>query len=229
MDMRYSTFRADCFGLGLSRRALISALLGLALKNGAQVCGSQEVSPIAPGQGLVGFDCTVIANGSFSELRAQAGIPSQLALYPWRALWMLLKDPEQAVGPVLRQWYRGAHQVLGLMPTGFHRSEDIGCAPLISLFWSVRADRVEALRSRPIEQWKAEVLALAPKSKFLIDQIDHWEQLAWARYADVRTAQPYNASAICIGDAAHAMSPQLGQGSILAEKLLTGYLLHPGD
>jgi 2-polyprenyl-6-methoxyphenol hydroxylase-like FAD-dependent oxidoreductase len=216
MDMRYSSFRANCFGLGLSRHALISALLDLALKNGAQLSGSQDVSRLAPGQGLEGFDCTVIANGSFSELRAQAGIPSQLTPYPWGALWMLLKDPEQAVGPVLRQWYRGAHQMLGLMPTGFHRYEDVGCAPLISLFWSVRADRVDALRSRPIEQWKTEVLTLAPKSKFFLDQIDHWEQLAWARYADVRTTQPYNANAICIGDAAHAMSPQLGQGSNMA-------------
>ena len=217
MDMRYRAFAPTAFGLGLSRHALTSALLHRANSLGVRIQGASEITGLKPGQGLEGFDITVIANGAFSHLREAAGISAQVRPYPWGALWVLLRDPDQTVGPVLRQWYRGANQMLGLMPTGYHSLDDQrGQAPWISLFWSVRADRIEALRAQPLEAWKAQVLALSPAAKPFLDQIHHWDQLAWARYADVRCARPYAGKVICLGDAAHAMSPQLGQGSNMA-------------
>jgi 2-polyprenyl-6-methoxyphenol hydroxylase-like FAD-dependent oxidoreductase len=218
MDMRYQSWRANSVGLGTSRHALTSVLMGRALQEGAQVQGDAEVHSLNGEQGLPEFDLTVVANGSFSHLREAASIASRSTPYPWGALWVLLRAPAGPLAPELRQWYRAANQMLGLMPTGFHSlaEKQAQQAPWVSLFWSVRADQVEALRAAPLADWKAQVVALAPCAQPYLDQIHRWEQLAWARYADVRTPCPWRGRVVCIGDAAHAMSPQLGQGSNMA-------------
>jgi 2-polyprenyl-6-methoxyphenol hydroxylase-like FAD-dependent oxidoreductase len=218
MDMRYQSWRANSVGLGTSRHALTSVLMGRALQEGAQVQGDAEMHSLNGEQGLPEFDLTVVANGSFSHLREAASIASRSTPYPWGALWVLLRAPAGPLAPELRQWYRAANQMLGLMPTGFHSlaEKQAQQAPWVSLFWSVRADQVEALRAAPLADWKAQVVALAPSAQPYLDQIHRWEQLAWARYADVRTPCPWRGRVVCIGDAAHAMSPQLGQGSNMA-------------
>src|SRR5262249_308511 len=136
--------------------------------------------------------------------------------YPWGALWALLPDASGRAG-VLRQWYRGAHQMLGLMPTGWHdEAQRDREPPWTSLFWSVRADRLHSLTSQPIAHWKEQLRALTPEAEPYLDDIDDWQQLAYARYADVHLPCPHVGRAVFIGDCAHAMSPQLGQGANMA-------------
>jgi 2-polyprenyl-6-methoxyphenol hydroxylase-like FAD-dependent oxidoreductase len=47
-------------------------------------------------------------------------------------------------------------------------------------------------------------------------QIDDWEQVLTARYGDVRMGKWHRDRLVFLGDAGHAMSPQLGQGVNLA-------------
>ena len=86
----------------------------------------------------------------------------------------------------------------------------------VSFFWSLPEDKYGHWLAQPIEAFRAELLALWPESHAVANQIVRHEQLTFARYYHAR---PHTLSAppVCIiGDAAHAMSPQLGLGTTLA-------------
>jgi 2-polyprenyl-6-methoxyphenol hydroxylase-like FAD-dependent oxidoreductase len=103
--------------------------------------------------------------------------------------------------------------MLGLLPTGT-RPHD--ATPLVSLFSSVRMDRVAEVRARGLEAFKAEALRLTPRAEPVLAQISSFDELLVAPYRDVRMARLHFGRVVYVGDAAHAMSPQLGQGSNLA-------------
>lgn len=103
--------------------------------------------------------------------------------------------------------------MFGLLPTGrAPRGDDL----VVSVFWSIRADRVDALRARGLAAWRAEALALNPHAEPILDQITDLAQLAFTQYRDVRMRRWHGERIVFIGDAAHATSPQLGQGANLA-------------
>ena len=86
----------------------------------------------------------------------------------------------------------------------------------MSLFWSMRCDRVEEWHSQGLAKWKAELLELAPESAPILEQIEDVDQVLFASYHDVVMHRWSTRNVVYIGDAAHATSPQLGQGCNLA-------------
>ena len=66
-----------------------------------------------------------------------------------------------------------------------------------------------------MQAWKHSVLTLAPIEPVLA-HIESIEQLTYASYADVQMRYWHQGRVVCIGDCAHATSPQLGQGANLA-------------
>jgi 2-polyprenyl-6-methoxyphenol hydroxylase-like FAD-dependent oxidoreductase len=57
---------------------------------------------------------------------------------------------------------------------------------------------------------------LWPEAAFLLEGIGAPEQMQRARYRDVVLRHPVHGRLVFVGDAAHAMSPQLGQGVNMA-------------
>ncbi|MCP1727249.1 2-polyprenyl-6-methoxyphenol hydroxylase-like FAD-dependent oxidoreductase [Natronospira proteinivora] len=224
MDVSYGGLAAQPYALGVHRANLLQVLLGAAVDAGVEIRCDTEVNGIrhvderpvlelADGKTLAGFDGVVIANGTQSQLREQLAIPQRCQPYPWGALWTISTSLEQAPEPALLQRYVGAGVMIGVMPTGLDPQSG---KPCVSFFWSLKTADYAAWKDRPLADWKSQVLEYWPEIGPLMASITDRDQMLLATYADVRMRRWHQGSVAVIGDAAHGMSPQLGQGANLA-------------
>ncbi|CAB3638275.1 FAD-dependent oxidoreductase [Achromobacter pestifer] len=157
------------------------------------------------------FDVFVVADGAASLLREQVGLAAKSRVYQWGALWGQFWVQDWAGATQLLQRFRGTRQMMGLLPT------EIGPQGVrLSLFWSIRHDALPAWRAAPIGQWKDQLLALWPDAAPVLDQVSRHDDLAVATYRHTWPRGLATGPYCAVGDAGHAMSPQLGLGTTLA-------------
>lgn len=224
LDLSYRRLYDGWFGLGMHRGALFELLhrqlspRGVKLVTGASIRASRlstrGIRPIfANGTEPDEHELLVVADGARSALRR--GLPgARVTPYPWGARWFVGQDPGRTFEGSLHQVADGTTTLLGFLPCGLG-PERAGEVPLVSLFWSLPVADF-AGRDFELSRWKERVLELEPRAALLLEQIDRAEQLLPASYFDVVLPRFDAERLVFIGDAAHATSPQLGQGTNLA-------------
>ena len=170
------------------------------LRSGNRVSGVRYRSP--DGEGELNAHLVVACDGRTSTVRADSGLPVRQWPVPFDVWWFRLpRDanaeysliPRTAPGKVLIMIPReGYFQIAYLIPKGSDAQ----------------------LRARGLEAFRDEVAALAPEAE--ASHLQSWDDVKLLDVKLNRLKRWHNDGLLCIGDAAHAMSPMGGVGINLA-------------
>jgi 2-polyprenyl-6-methoxyphenol hydroxylase-like FAD-dependent oxidoreductase len=149
-------------------------------------------------------DLVVGADGRHSIVREKAGLKVRNFGAPIDALWMRISrqpsDPEQPLGRV------EAGQILVM----FDRGDYWQCAYVIA------KGGIGELRTRGLEAFRNKIAEVAPFVRDRVNELRSWDDVKLLTVVVDRLQKWYRPGLLCIGDAAHAMSPVGGVGINLA-------------
>ena len=184
------------------------------IRDAGCVVGVRAATPDGPLE--VRAPLTIGADGRHSTLRARAGLPSQEFGAPMDVLWFRLSrrpDDPAATGGIVEP---------GRLFVLINRAEHWQCG------FVIRKGAFDAVRARGLDAFRADIARLAPFAADRVREIASWDDAKLLTVQVDRLLKWHAPGLLCIGDAAHAMSPVGGVGINLAiqDAVAAANLLH---
>ena len=172
------------------------------LRENHRICGVRAT--IASGTSEIRAKLVIAADGRHSRLREQAGLKADELGAPFDVVWLRLPaeegDPTEPVGRF------GAGQILVML----YRGDYWQCAYVIP------KGAFEQIRSQGLPAFRAKLKAIAGFARGRVDTIQSFDDVSLLTVRVDRLKRWAAEGLLCIGDAAHAMSPVGGVGINLA-------------